>query len=199
MQLCIRSRNNTVPLRNKTNRHEKVNDNTSNKSLSGQGTRNPRARNVALVHLRGTDGSEDPLFRLAGGRLLGRPEFFTSTRWRMEEGPGLSLPSAAIKMLRVPQLFPWSPLQPGCVSAFTAWAQSCSTTRTVLVGPGSQAGSPHSCPPGLLGICRAGSIGAQGTKQALKSFAGWEIWTGVGPLSLNYPILHRLLLCLLLR
>ena len=39
------------------------------------------------------------MFRFAGEGLPGKPKLFsTSSRWKMEEGPGLSLPSAAIKI-----------------------------------------------------------------------------------------------------
>lgn len=53
-------------LRNNTNRHDKLNDNTSNTSLRDQGTRNHRARMGKLDHLRGRGNREDTLFRFAG-------------------------------------------------------------------------------------------------------------------------------------
>lgn len=111
----------SFPLRNNTNRHGKLKDNTSNKSLRDPGTRKHRARDVALDHLRGTGGPQGGRFVQTCRRDLevrGFREGLRSSRscvTKLENGGAACLCCAAV-------LFP-ALLRLGCVSAPAAWAQ----------------------------------------------------------------------------
>lgn len=85
-------------LRNKTNRPDKFNDNTTNKSLRDKGTRNRRARSVCLAEQQGgrfvQAGRRDLQLRGFWKGLSSSPSSFSKVEGT--EGPGSHLPSAAL-------------------------------------------------------------------------------------------------------